>query len=48
MLIIMCLSPQMGPPPDEDTILSMLDNPQVQSSLNEALQNPAMIDMMVG
>ena len=47
MLIIMCLSLQMGPPPDEDTILSMLDNPQVQSSLNEALQNPAMIDMMI-
>lgn len=38
---------QMGPPPDEDSMLNMLENPQVQSSLNEALQNPAMIDMMI-
>lgn len=37
----------MGPPPDEESMLNMLENPQVQSSLNEALQNPAMIDMMI-
>lgn len=37
----------MGPPPDTDTMLNMLDNPQFQSTLNEALQNPAMIDMMI-
>lgn len=37
----------MGPPPDEDSMLNMLENPQIQSSLNEALQNPAMIDMMI-
>ncbi|CAL5874316.1 uncharacterized protein PFLUO_LOCUS8612 [Penicillium psychrofluorescens] len=37
----------MGPPPDTESMLNMLDNPQVQSSLNEALQNPAMIDMMI-
>lgn len=28
-------------------MLNMLENPQIQSSLNEALQNPAMIDMMI-
>lgn len=28
-------------------MLSMLENPQFQSTLNEALQNPAMIDMMI-
>lgn len=37
----------MGPPPDADTMLNMLENPQFQSTLNEALQNPAMIDMMI-
>ncbi|OJJ98087.1 hypothetical protein ASPACDRAFT_80216 [Aspergillus aculeatus ATCC 16872] len=37
----------MGPPPDTDTMLSMLENPQFQSTINEALQNPAMIDMMI-
>ena len=28
-------------------MLSMLENPQFQSTMNEALQNPAMIDMMI-
>lgn len=28
-------------------MLNMLENPQFQSTLNEALQNPAMIDMMI-
>lgn len=37
----------MGPPPDSETMLNMLENPQFQSTLNEALQNPAMIDMMI-
>lgn len=37
----------MGPPPDTETMLSMLENPQFQSSMNEALQNPAIIDMMI-
>ncbi|KAJ5733567.1 hypothetical protein N7493_002353 [Penicillium malachiteum] len=37
----------MGPPPDTDSMLNMLENPQFQSTLNEALQNPAMIDMMI-
>ncbi|KAA8649702.1 hypothetical protein EYZ11_003346 [Aspergillus tanneri] len=37
----------MGPPPDTDSMLNMLENPQFQSTINEALQNPAMIDMMI-
>ncbi|KAL2814564.1 hypothetical protein BDW59DRAFT_20626 [Aspergillus cavernicola] len=37
----------MGPPPDADSMLQMLENPQFQSAINEALQNPAMIDMMI-
>jgi ubiquilin len=37
----------MGPPPDADAMLSMLENPQVQATMNEALQNPALIDMMI-
>lgn len=37
----------MGPPPDTDTMLSMLENPQFQSIINEALQNPATIDIMI-
>ncbi|KAJ5623552.1 ubiquitin-like protein DskB [Penicillium lividum] len=37
----------MGPPPDSETMLNMLENPQFQSTINEALQNPQMIDMMI-
>ncbi|KAF7714565.1 Uncharacterized protein PECH_006115 [Penicillium ucsense] len=37
----------MGPPPDSEAMLSMLENPQIQSQINEALQNPAMIDLMI-
>lgn len=37
----------MGPPPDTETMLNMLENPQFQSTMNEALQNPAIIDMMI-
>jgi len=37
----------MGPPPDPETMLSMLENPQFQATMNEALQNPAIIDMMI-
>ncbi|KAJ5272970.1 Ubiquitin-like protein DskB [Penicillium angulare] len=37
----------MGPPPDSEQMLNMLENPQFQSTINEALQNPAMIDMMI-
>ncbi|KAL4892743.1 hypothetical protein BDV59DRAFT_179669 [Aspergillus ambiguus] len=37
----------MGPPPDAEQMISMLENPQFQSTINEALQNPAMIEMMI-
>lgn len=37
----------MGAPPSEDQIASMLDDPNIQQTMNEALQNPAMIDMMM-
>lgn len=37
----------MGPPADPESMLNMLENPQFQSTINEALQNPAMIDMMI-
>ena len=37
----------MGPPPDPEQMASMLENPQFQSTLNEALQNPQILDMMI-
>lgn len=38
---------QMGPPPDPERMADMLQNPQYASALNEALQNPAVIDQMI-
>jgi ubiquilin len=37
----------MGAPPSEDAIAAMLEDPNMQQTLNEALNNPAMIDMMI-
>lgn len=37
----------MGPPPDPEQMINMLQNPQFASTLNEALQNPQLIDMMI-
>ncbi|KAL2063439.1 hypothetical protein VTL71DRAFT_5244 [Oculimacula yallundae] len=37
----------MGAPPSEDQVASMLDDPNIQQTMNEALQNPAMVDMMI-
>lgn len=37
----------MGPPPDPDQVIGMMQNPQFASTLNEALQNPQLIDMMI-
>jgi ubiquilin len=37
----------MGAPPDEEAIAAMLENPNMQQTLNEALNNPQMIDMMI-
>ncbi|EER30004.1 Ubiquitin family protein [Coccidioides posadasii C735 delta SOWgp] len=37
----------MGPPPSTEQLINMLDNPQFQSMMNEALQNPQLLDMMI-
>lgn len=37
----------MGAPPGEDQIATMMEDPNMQQMLNEALNNPAMIDMMI-
>ncbi|KAH8813207.1 hypothetical protein F5884DRAFT_820837 [Xylogone sp. PMI_703] len=37
----------MGAPPSEDQIATLLEDPNMQQTLNEALNNPAMIDMMI-
>lgn len=37
----------MGPPPSQDQMIEMLSNPAFAQMMNEALQNPQMIDMMI-
>ncbi|TVY28331.1 Ubiquitin domain-containing protein [Lachnellula hyalina] len=37
----------MGAPPSEDAMAQMLEDPNVQQTMNEALNNPALIDMMI-
>lgn len=37
----------MGAPPNEDQVAAMLDDPNIQQTMNEALQNPQMVDMMI-
>lgn len=37
---------QMGPPPNPDQLLEMMDNPMFLQQMNEAMNNPAVIDMM--
>ncbi|KAH6669334.1 hypothetical protein B0J14DRAFT_641240 [Halenospora varia] len=37
----------MGAPPSEEAFAQMMDDPNVQQTINEALNNPAMIDMMI-
>ena len=37
----------MGPPPDPEDMIRMLQNPQFASTLNEALANPQLIDTMI-
>ncbi|KAF2268345.1 hypothetical protein CC78DRAFT_455397 [Lojkania enalia] len=36
----------MGPPPDPEQLLQMMDNPMFLSQMNEAMNNPAVIEMM--
>lgn len=38
---------QMGAPPSEEQLADMLDNPNMQQMMNEALNNPAMVDMII-
>lgn len=38
---------QMGPPPSSDAMLEMMDNPMFLSQMNEAMNNPAVLDMMM-
>ncbi|KAI9822217.1 MAG: hypothetical protein M1832_003040 [Thelocarpon impressellum] len=37
----------MGAPPDPEQMVNMLSNPQFASTINEALQNPQVLDMMI-
>ena len=37
----------MGPPPDPEHMASMLENPNFQSTLSEALSNPDVVDQMI-
>jgi ubiquilin len=37
----------MGPPPNPDAMLEMMDNPMFLSQMNEAMNNPAVVDMMM-
>jgi ubiquilin len=37
----------MGPPPSQEQMIEMLSNPAFAQMMNEALQNPAMIDTMI-
>ena len=38
---------QMGPPMDEQQMARMMEDPNVQQSLNEALSNPQIVDMLI-
>jgi len=39
-------SGQMGPPPDAQGLLNMMDNPMFLSQMTEAMNNPDVIEMM--
>jgi ubiquilin len=36
----------MGPPPDSEQLLELMENPMFLSQMNEAMDNPAVIEMM--
>ncbi len=46
-IIVTLMRLQMGPPPDPDQMASMLENPNFQSTLSEALANPDVVDQMI-
>lgn len=37
----------MGPPQDPQAILDMMENPQFLSQMNEAMNNPQVLEMML-
>jgi ubiquilin len=37
----------MGPPPTAEAMLEQMENPMFVSQLNEAMNNPAVLDMML-
>ncbi|QSZ29688.1 hypothetical protein DSL72_004205 [Monilinia vaccinii-corymbosi] len=37
----------MGAPPSEDAIAQMMDDPNIQQTMNEALNNPDLVNMMI-
>ena len=37
----------MGPPPNADHMLEMMENPMFLTQMNEAMDNPAVVDMML-
>ncbi|CAO2658015.1 Nn.00g072750.m01.CDS01 [Neocucurbitaria sp. VM-36] len=37
----------MGPPPTADSMLELMENPMFLSQMNEAMNNPAVVDMMM-
>jgi hypothetical protein len=37
----------MGPPPNPEAMLEMMENPMFLSQMNEAMNNPAVVDMML-
>jgi ubiquilin len=37
----------MGPPPTQESMLEMMENPMFLSQMNEAMNNPAVVDMMM-
>lgn len=38
---------QMGAPPSEDAIAQMMDDPNIRQTMNEALNNPDLVNMMI-
>lgn len=43
---LLLIPSQMGPPPSADAMLDMLENPMFASQMQEAMNNPAVIQMM--
>lgn len=37
----------MGPPPDPDQLAQAMSNPQFQATMNDMLQNPQILDMII-